>query len=150
TGVELAAELYNAAAGLRHYGLEVFDESRLRVVLIEAGPRILPALPEELAKAAQAVLEALGVRVLPGTAITEATDTSLMRASGADIVDDLKVWAAGVRGPEILKDIGGLETTGNNQWIVRPTLQCTRDDRVFAMGDCAFYKPAGAERPVPP
>jgi len=46
TGVELAAELYNSASALRHYGLEVFDESRLRVTLIEAGPRILPALPE--------------------------------------------------------------------------------------------------------
>lgn len=46
TGVELAAELFNAASGLRHYGLEVFDEKRLRVTLIEAGPRILPALPE--------------------------------------------------------------------------------------------------------
>ena len=64
TGVELAAELYNAAAALRHYGLEVFDESRLAVTLIEAGPRILPALPEKLADAAQAELEALGVRVL--------------------------------------------------------------------------------------
>ncbi len=44
TGVELAAELYNAAAALRFYGLEVFDESRLKVSLLEAGPRILPAL----------------------------------------------------------------------------------------------------------
>jgi NADH dehydrogenase len=52
TGVELAAELYNSAAALKHYGLEVFDESRLRVTLIEAGPRILPALPERLANAA--------------------------------------------------------------------------------------------------
>jgi NADH dehydrogenase len=46
TGVELAAELYNAAAALRYYGLEVFDESRMAITLIEAGPRILPALPD--------------------------------------------------------------------------------------------------------
>ena len=46
TGVELAAELYNAAAALGYYGLEVFDETRLEVTLLEAGPRILPALPE--------------------------------------------------------------------------------------------------------
>lgn len=50
TGVELAAELYNSAGALKHYGLEVFNESHLRVTLIEAGPRILPALPEGLAK----------------------------------------------------------------------------------------------------
>ncbi|HEU4651926.1 MAG TPA: FAD-dependent oxidoreductase, partial [Croceibacterium sp.] len=72
TGVELAAELYNAAAALRHYGLEVFDESRLAITLIEAGPRILPALPERLAAAAHAELEALGVSVRCGLRVTEA------------------------------------------------------------------------------
>src|SRR3954467_15679174 len=110
TGVELAAELYNAAAELRHYGLEVFDESRLKVTLIEAGPRILPALPEKLAKAAHEELETLGVRVLTGTAIVEVTHDAMKTKSGEIIPADLKVWAAGVRAPEILKEIGGLET----------------------------------------
>src|SRR4029434_10770138 len=77
TGVELAAELFNAASALKHYGLEVFDESRLRVTLVEAGPRILSALPEDLAKAAHQELEALGVRVLVNTAITEVTSTEM-------------------------------------------------------------------------
>jgi NADH dehydrogenase len=56
TGVELAAELYNAASALEHYGLEVFDESRLRVTLVEAGPRILPVLPERGPQACEATL----------------------------------------------------------------------------------------------
>ena len=71
TGVELAAELYNAASALRYYGLEVFDESRLKVTLIEAGARILPALPERLADAARDELEALGVRVMTATRVSE-------------------------------------------------------------------------------
>jgi len=150
TGVELAAELYNAAAGLRHYGLEVFDESRLKVTLIEAGPRILPALPEKLAEAAHAELEALGVRVLVGTAVKQVTSEAMITASGEEIPGDLKVWAAGVRGPDFLKEIAGLETTRSNQLVVRPTLQTTHDDRILAIGDCCFFKPEGAERPVPP
>jgi NADH dehydrogenase len=150
TGVELAAELYNAAAGLRHYGLEVFDESRLKVTLIEAGPRILPALPEDLAEAAHKELEALGVRVLTGEQVVEATAEGMITGSGELIRADLRVWAAGVKGPDILKDIGGLETTRTNQLVVRPTLQTTRDDRIFAIGDCAFFLPEGAKRPVPP
>ncbi|GAB2179086.1 NAD(P)/FAD-dependent oxidoreductase [Dongia sp. agr-C8] len=150
TGVELAAELYNAAAGLRHYGLEVFDESRLKVTLIEAGPRILPALPEKLAQAAHEELETLGVRVLTGTAIVEVTQEAMRTKGGETIPADLKVWAAGVRAPEILKEIDGLETTRGNQLVVRPTLQTTRDDRVFAIGDCCFFVPEGEERPVPP
>jgi NADH dehydrogenase len=150
TGVELAAELYNAAAALRHYGLEVFDESRLELTLIEAGPRILPALPEDLAATAQAELEALGVRVLAGTAVVEATATGMKTASGEFIPADLRLWAAGVKAPDILKGIGGLETARSNQLVVRPTLQTTRDDRIFAIGDCAFFIPDGASRPVPP
>ena len=150
TGIELAAELYNAAAALRHYGLEVFDESRLKVTLIEAGPRILPALPETLAQAAHEELETLGVRILTGTAIVEVTADAMMTKSGETIPADLKVWAAGVRAPEILREIAGLETTRGNQLVVRPTLQTTRDDRIFAIGDCCFFVPEGQEKPVPP
>ncbi|HWA01781.1 MAG TPA: NAD(P)/FAD-dependent oxidoreductase [Caulobacterales bacterium] len=148
TGVELAAELYNAAAGLRHYGLEVFDESRLQVTLIEAGPRILPALPEKLADAAREELEALGVRVLSGAAVVEATDRGMRTTDGEFIEAELRVWAAGVKAPDFLKDIAGLETNRSNQLVVRPTLQTTRDDRIFAIGDCAAFTPAGAKRPI--
>ncbi len=150
TGVELAAELYNAAAGLRHYGLEVFDESRLQVTLIEAGPRILPALPETLAEAARAELEALGVRVLEGTVVVEATAEGMRTRAGELIPADLRVWAAGVKGPDVLKDIAGLETNRGNQLMVRPTLQTTRDDRIFAIGDCCYFVGAGETKPVPP
>ncbi|HTC84415.1 MAG TPA: NAD(P)/FAD-dependent oxidoreductase [Rhizomicrobium sp.] len=150
TGVELAAELYNAAAELRHYGLEDFDESRLQVTLIEAGPRILPALPEDLAAAAKSDLEDLGVRVLTGMAVVEATGEGMVTSSGETIKADLRVWAAGVKAPDILKDIGGLETNRNNQLVVRPTLQTTRDDRIFALGDCCYFLAEGQTRPVPP
>ncbi|MGZ3371503.1 MAG: NAD(P)/FAD-dependent oxidoreductase [Caulobacteraceae bacterium] len=149
TGVELAAELFNAAAALKFYGLEVFDESRLQVTLVEAGPRILPALPEPLAQAAHDQLEALGVRVLTGAPVTEVLPDAVQLGSGERIGADLRVWAAGVKAPDFLKDIDGLETNRANQIVVRPTLQTTRDDRVLAIGDCcAFIQPSG--RPVPP
>jgi NADH dehydrogenase len=150
TGVELAAELYNAAAGLRHYGLEVFDESRLKVTLVEAGPRILPALPENLAKAAHKELEALGVRVITGRQIVRASKDGFETKDGELIRADLRVWAAGVKAPEFLKDVAGLETNGANQLVVGATLQTTRDPRIFALGDCASYIPPGAQRAIPP
>src|SRR3954470_21862507 len=149
TGVELAAELFNAAAELRHYGLEVFDESRLKVALIEAGPRILPALPEKLAEAAHKELEALGVRVLTGEQVVEATPEGMVTKSGELIKADLRVWAAGVKGPDMLAHLG-LETTRSNQLVVKATLQTTQDDRIFAIGDCAWFVPEGQTRPVPP
>jgi NADH dehydrogenase len=150
TGVELAAELYNAAVGLRHYGLEVFDAARMDVTLIEAGPRILPALPDSLAQAAHEELEALGVRVLTAAPVVEANAESIVLKSGEHVRADLKVWAAGVKGPEILTHLDGLEVNRNAQLLVTPTLQTTRDDRVFALGDCCSYTPPGEQRPVPP
>ena len=149
TGVELAAELFNAAAALKFYGLEVFDESRLQVTLIEAGPRILPALPEQLAEAAHSQLEALGVRVLTGTPVTAVLPTGVVLGSGEVIPADMRVWAAGVKAPVFLKDIDGLETNRNNQIVVGPTLQTTRDARVFAIGDCCFFVQENG-RPAPP
>jgi len=150
TGVELAAELYNAAEALQHYGLEVFDSSRLDVTLIEAGPRILPALPEHLAQAAHAELEALGVRVLTATRVIEATADAIITENSGPIFAELKVWAAGVKGAGVLRDIGGLETTPASKLVVRPTLQTTRDDRIYAIGDCCHFVAEGESRPVPP
>jgi NADH dehydrogenase len=150
TGVELAAELFNAAQGLRHYGLEVFDETRLKVTIVEAGPRILPLLPEALADAAKAQLEALGVEVLAGRRVVEVTDNAVITAQGDIIQAEIKVWAAGVRGPDVLKDIDGLERSPANQLRVRPSLQTTLDDRIFALGDCCSCLDPQSGRPLPP
>lgn len=149
TGVELAAELYNAAGALRHYGLEVFDESRLAITLIEAGPRILPALPERLAAAAHAELEALGVSVRCGLRVTEARPHAIVTDGEGTIEADLLVWAAGVKAPPLLATLG-LQTNRNNQLVVRETLQTTTDERIFAIGDCCSFTPPGADKPVPP
>jgi NADH:ubiquinone reductase (H+-translocating) len=151
TGVELAAELYNSAAALGYYGLEVFDESRLKVTLIEAGPRILPALPEKLAKAAHEELTSLGIDVRANTKVTEVTPQGVKTADGAMVRADLNVWAAGVMGAPFLADIGGLETNRNHQIVVHPSLQTTRDARIFAIGDCcAAPASANGGKPVPP
>ena len=60
------------------------------------------------------------------------------------------VWAAGVKAPDFLKDIAGLETNRINQLVVRSTLQTTRDDDVFALGDCAACPWLGNGGTVPP
>src|ERR1700742_636237 len=121
----------------------------MKVTLIEAGPRILPMLPEKLAQAAHKELEALCVRVVTGEQVVEATSEGMITRSGELIKADLRVWAAGVKGPDMLAGLG-LETTRNNQLAVKPTLQTSRDDRIFAIGDCCSFVPEGESRPVPP
>ncbi|WP_298397014.1 NAD(P)/FAD-dependent oxidoreductase [Sphingobium sp.] len=150
TGVELAAELYNAADALGYYGLEVFDRARLDVTLLEAGPRILPALPDRLAEAAHGELEALGVKVLTGMAVTESTAEGMKTGDGAFIPADLQIWAAGVKAAPVRGGLDGLALSRGGQIIVRPTLQSESDDRIFAMGDCAYSMLPGRDRPVPP
>lgn len=150
TGVELSAELFNAARELSHYGLEKFDNSRMAVTLVEAGPRILPAVPERVSGAAHKELERIGVTVLTDTRIVEADADALHTAEGNAIRARLKVWAAGIKAPDFLHEIGGLETNRLNQLVVTQALQTTRDERIFAIGDCCMCPMPGSERPVPP
>nr|WP_024306890.1 NAD(P)/FAD-dependent oxidoreductase [Pseudomonas sp. P818] len=151
TGVELAAELHHAAKQLAAYGLNRIRPEDMRITLIEAGPRVLPALPERIARPVHQTLEKLGVTVLTGAAVSEVTAEGLKTADGNFIPASLKVWAAGIRAPGFLKDLDGLESNRINQLQVRPTLQTTLDDDVFAFGDCAACpQPGNDGHNVPP
>ncbi|MEL7937342.1 NAD(P)/FAD-dependent oxidoreductase [Pseudomonas delhiensis] len=151
TGVELSAELHHAAQELAAYGLNGIQPENMRITLIEAGPRVLPALPERISQPVHRTLEKLGVRVLVGSPVSEVTAEGLKTASGEFIPASLKVWAAGIRASSLLKDLDGLESNRINQLVVRPTLQTTRDDDIFAFGDCAACPLGdGSERTVPP
>jgi NADH:ubiquinone reductase (H+-translocating) len=137
TGVELAAELHKSTRTLVSYNLERIDPERdIRIHLIEAGPRLLAALPERIAGSATALLRDLGVRVRTGARVTAVSAEGVQLAGGELVPAELVVWAAGVKAPDFLKDLAGLETNKLNQLVVRPTLQTTRDDDVFALGDC--------------
>jgi NADH dehydrogenase len=123
----------------------------MRITLIEAGPRVLPALPERIGRPVHKTLEKLGVTVLTGAAVSKVTADGLHTAQGQVIAASLKVWAAGIRAPEFLQGLDGLESNRINQLQVRPTLQTTLDDNVFAFGDCAACPQPGSEgRNVPP
>lgn len=149
TGVELAAELHKSAELIRAYGFEDFELTQLQITLIEAGPRILPALPERLALAAQHELEQLGVKVLVDTAVTRVTAQAFETKSGTSITAPLKIWAAGVKAPNFLSAIEGLEFNRANQVVVRETLQASTDDNLYVIGDCAAFTQADGSR-VPP
>ncbi len=145
TGVELAAELHHAAHEFERYGLDDIPPQHL----IEAADRILPVLSPKTSAAAQRQLEQLGVQVLTSTRV-KAIHADGVECEGDRLVPaSLRVWAAGIKAPEFLDGLG-LETNRIHQLVVRQTLQVTRDDHIFAMGDCASCTLPGSERPVPP
>ena len=151
TGTELAAELHKTVREVVSYGLDRIDPAeQVRIVLLEAAPRILPALPERLSRSACQLLESLGIEVRTGARVECVTPEGVRLASGEHITSELVVWSAGVKAPEFLKSFGGLEVNRINQLLVTPTLQTTLDPDIFAIGDCASCPLPDASGTVPP
>ena len=136
TGVELAAELVHSVSLLNIYGLTHLTRERLKVSLVEAGPRLLPALPEGLAHRVKQKLESLGVNVITGNPAVKAGSDGLTLKDDAHIDANLMVWAAGIRAPDFLASLG-LAHRKNNQLLVNDYLQSIDDPSVYALGDCA-------------
>lgn len=141
TGVELAAELHAAANVLASYGFDHIDPQKdLKIVLIEAAPRLLAQLPERLSESALRELRNLAIEVHTSEKVVEVTADSLKMASGKTVASTITVWAAGVKAADFLNSLGGddpLETTRINQLMVNGNLQTTRDAAIYAFGDCA-------------
>jgi len=151
TGTELAAELHRTIREVVAFGLDRIDPQRdIHIVLIEAADRILNGLPERISKATHRLLEKIGVEVRTGARVTDVTAEGLNLADGSFIAAELVVWAAGVKAPEVLRQLDGLETNRINQLIVEQTLRTTRDPAIFVIGDCAACPRPGATTPVPP
>ncbi len=151
TGTELAAELHRTARELVAHGLDRIEPDRdIKIILIEAAPRILPALPDNVSDAAKQLLKDIGVDVRTGARVSEVSAEGIHLTGGEFIPAELVVWSAGVKAPDFLKDLDGLETNKINQLVVNLTLQTTRDPNIFAIGDCAGCPRPGFPGPVPP
>ena len=136
--LELAAELRSTTRMLLAYGLTRLDpEKFVRLTLVNADPRLLLQLSEHIATSIAKILSGLGVKVLNSTQVTAIEPEAVMTRSGERLHSDITVWAAGVRAPQFLAGIGGLESGRLGQLAVTPTLQTTRDPQIFALGDCA-------------
>lgn len=149
TGVELAAELYKTTELLMCYGYNHLSANRLKVTLVEAGERLLPALPQRISDNTKRELEKLGVDIQLGTVVSEVSQNGLHTKDGRLIPAKMSVWAAGIKAPAFLNNIGELETNRINQLVVNYDLLTTRDINIFAIGDCAgCITPKGVK--VPP
>ncbi|MFT8718575.1 NAD(P)/FAD-dependent oxidoreductase [Acetobacter sp.] len=145
TGTQLAAELHKA---LEIVHLHSFSQTppKLKVTLLEAGPRILPAFPEEVSAAAQKQLEGINVEVRTSAMVSGADEQGFILKDGTRIPATLRVWAAGVKAPEVTTGFGGLSLSRSGQILVKPNLQTVDDPAIFAMGDCSFI----VDDPLPP
>ena len=149
TGVELSAELYHVSDLLKLYGLTNMTAKRLHIHLIEAGPRILPALPERIASSAKRELLKLGVNVRENTQVKAATENGFITKDDEHIDANIMLWAAGVKAPDFIKEIGIFELTRSNQIQVNQFLQSSVDENIYVLGDCCAFTQADGMQ-VPP
>ena len=151
TGVELAAELHKATREMTAYGIDRVNPDRdIKISIIEASSRLLPALPKKLSHSVELELRKLRVHLYMGERVTSVSAKGVTTHTKRFVPSALVVWAAGVKAPDFLKKIDGLETNRINQLLVHTTLQTTRDDSIFAFGDCAACPIDGTDQFVPP
>lgn len=146
TGVELAGAMVELARAAVAGEFRNFDPRAARVVLIEAGPRLLPAFPEDLAAYAHRVLDRMGVEVLTATRVTE-VDADGVTCGDMRIVASTIVWAAGVRASSVGTWIAA-ECDRAGRIVVAPDLSVPGHPGIFAVGDGAAVTDAKG-RPVP-
>lgn len=150
TGIELSAQLHKVSRLFTTYGLDQINPADINISIVEAADRILPGLPESLSNSTEDELNNLKINILKNERVVKVTKTELHTDTGRIIPACIKVWAAGIKAPEFLKNIDGLETNHINQLVVKQNLQTTVDDNVFAFGDCAACPWPGMDSNVPP
>ena len=151
TGVELAAELVESVGEIAGYGETLQRlQQPVQVRIVEGGPRLLGALPEDVSARVDDDMRRLGIDVLLGQRVVAVGDGFVRLGDGRQLPSTLTVWAAGIQGAPVLRGLDGLALNKLGQVLVHPTLQTTVDERVFALGDCAACVPVEGVDTVPP
>jgi NADH dehydrogenase len=137
TGVEMAGAIAELKRG--PLSSDMADAAKnIDVYLVEAGPRVLPALSPKLSTRTKSDLEKLGVKVMTGAVVKEVKPRQIQFTDGTSIPSEVTVWAAGVRGEPAIAKLNIPQENG--RVAVDPTMQVTNYPYVFAIGDAAGAK----------
>lgn len=146
TGVEMAGTIAELAQKVLPPEFRNIDTKRTRVMLIEAGPRVLSAFSEDLSAYAKSALEKLGVEVRTGQPVTAITEDGVT-VGETFIPCKTVIWAAGVQASPAAQWIGA-ESDRAGRTLVGPDLAVENDAGIFVIGDTAFVKQEDG-KPVP-
>jgi NADH dehydrogenase len=138
TGVELAGTLAEISRQVLADDFRAIDPKRTRIILIEGGPRVLPAYPEDLSRSAEEQLRHLGVEVMTAAKVTGLQEAAVM-VGEAHIPALVILWAAGVSASPLGKKTGGpVDRAG--RVLVEPDLSVPGHPEIFVIGDLAALK----------
>ena len=151
TGIELSAELHQTIKHITRFDLDKINpEQDIKITIIEAAENILPALPKRLSDQVAKQLKKLNIRLITGKRIVRATKDGFYTSDEECIQARIKIWTAGIKAPDFLSNLSGLETNRINQLVVTPILQTTLDKNIFAFGDCAACPLPNRQGTIPP
>jgi len=147
TGVETAGALAELITHVMAKDYPHMDLSEVRVLLVEATDRVMPAYPEELRKATMNLLEKKNVEILLNTRLTDYNGRKVTFADGDPIDAHTLIWTAGVRSAEITDRLG-VQQAAAGRVRVEPTLQLPQHPEVFVIGDAAYVEDS-QHQPLP-
>jgi NADH dehydrogenase len=138
TGVELAGTLAEICRHALAQDFRLIDPRRTRIHLIEGGPHVLPAYPEDLSRSALEQLQRLGVEVLTSTMVTN-IEPGIISMGETRMSAAVILWAAGVAASPLGKKLGApVDRAG--RVLVQPDLSLAGHPEVFVIGDLAALK----------
>lgn len=146
TGVELAGTLSGIARRALADEFNSIDPKQTRTILLEGGPRVLPAYPEDLSRSAEAQLRELGVEVHTSAMVTGIEPAAVIMGQ-TRVPAAVIIWAAGVAASPLGKKLGA-QTDRSGRVLVNPDLSIPGHDHVFVIGDLASLKQDNGQ-PVP-
>ncbi|MCM1991781.1 FAD-dependent oxidoreductase [Oceanirhabdus seepicola] len=146
TGIELVGELGEYKERLcKKFCI---DKEEVKLYVVDAMPKILPILSDNLIKKAEKRLEKLEVEIITGAKITEVSKESVTLGDKGTIESNTIVWAAGVEGSELMGNVD-VQQNGRKRIVTNDKLQSVDHENVYVVGDNIFYIVEGQERPVP-
>ena len=149
TGVEEAGALSELIA-IQKKEFHKLDFNDVSIKLIEATPRLLPMLPEDLQQHTVKVLEKKGVEVMLNTQVVDYDGDVLTLKNGVKIPTTTVIWAAGVRAVDMMKNCGAECARDGRIWIEEDLMvRGAIHKNVFAIGDCAAFMHGDMKRPLP-
>ena len=138
TGVEMAGAIAELTRLSMKEDFRKFDTSKNRIILIEAGPKLLPSMPEKLSQKAKESLESMGIEVLLSSLVTDIQEDYIMIGE-REIKTRTVIWAAGLSASPLTGKIGAdLDRIGRIK--VAPDLSVPSHNNIFAVGDLAYIE----------
>jgi NADH dehydrogenase len=146
TGVELAGSIADIARNVLAADFRTISPASARILLIEAGPRVLGAFPPTLSAYAEESLRRMGVEIMTKVAVTDCQDTFVVTSQNETIPTDCILWAAGVAASPAAKWLS-MPADRAGRVPVDQFLKVAPHANIFAIGDTAHVESNG--KPVP-